>query len=507
MDSLDTGIVPAQVALNSKIPSCLLTLFEALEQQKITYCNWKSTRRVQAALEGQGDIDLLVAASDQHQFGAILLANGFKCFPSVAGRDHPSIASYLGYDERSGRLIHLHVHFRLIIGEPLLKNARVPWEDMLLARAIRLPALPLRVLDPLGETLLLLARAALEPSWLDPIAIRQRNGRREKFETDRRGLAAAVDRQELSACATRLMGAGLAALCVKALDDPRPLEDQTELRRGLIRHFAPHRTYNSVEARVRSAWRSAQWLAGGANKRTLHMPRPWNRRAPGGGRVITLLGVDGSGKSTAVKTLRDWLGAEVDVMPIYFGTGDGRPSLLLWPLKILVPFIQPALRTKPKGSSHGNVSDKPPSKLYTALMAGWASVLAVEKRGKLTRAHRGAKRGLIVLSDRYPQDEIIGFNDGPLLHRIPGIPEPMRRFEAGAYGRARQLPPDLILRLKVTPETAAKREPNMDPAVIAVRIEQVQRLVFPGARVVDIDAEKPLQDVIRAVKNEVWRLL
>lgn len=507
MDSLDNGIVQAQPAADGLIPSVLLTLFEALEQNKISYCNWKSTRRVQSALEGNGDIDLLVARQDQHRFQAILLAHGFKCFPSVAGRDHPAISSYLGYDEGSGRLIHLHVHVRLIAGEPLLKNNRIPWEDALLARSVRHPSLPVRVLDPAGEALLLMARACLEHSWFDPVAVRKRQGRREKFELDRRRLAALVDRKEFTALAATLVGDDLAALCVKALDDPRPLEDQGELRRGMTRYFAPYRTYNTVEARIRSAARSVQWLAGGANKRYLHLPRPWSRRAPGGGRVITLLGVDGSGKSTSVTTLRDWLGAEIDVMPIYFGTGDGRPSLLLWPLKLMVPLIQPALKSKPKGSSHGNVSDKPPSKLYAGLMMVWAAVLAVEKRGKLTRAHRAANRGMIVLSDRYPQDQITGFNDGPLLHRIAGVPERLRSFENDAYACARRLPPDLILRLKVTPETAARREPNMDPAVIRVRIEEVQRLVFPSSRLVDIDAEQPLPDVIRAVKNEVWRLL
>jgi len=35
----------------------------------------------------------------------------------------------------------------------------------------------------------------------------------------------------------------------------------------------------------------------------------------------------------------------------------------------------------------------------------------------------------------------------------------------------------------------------------------VPRLAFPGARVVSIDAEQSLSDVICAVKREIWRLL
>jgi hypothetical protein len=47
----------------------------------------------------------------------------------------------------------------------------------------------------------------------------------------------------------------------------------------------------------------------------------------------------------------------------------------------------------------------------------------------------------------------------------------------------------------------------MDPAVIRQRVAALQRLELPGARVVCVDAEQPLAEVIRAVKREIWRLM
>jgi thymidylate kinase len=220
-----------------------------------------------------------------------------------------------------------------------------------------------------------------------------------------------------------------------------------------------------------------------------------------------MIGVDGSGKSTAVATMRSWLGAEIDTMPIYFGTGDGRPSLLLWPLKLLMPVFSRAVKTKPKGSSHGKVSDRPPGLAYSALLTVWAMVVAHEKRNKLVAARRAANRGLVVLADRYPQDEILGFNDGPLLARLAKVPSWLRRLEAGAYALTRRLPPDLVIKLKVLPETAAKREPQMGIELIRDRVASMERLVFPGARVVSVDAEQPLVDVIGKIKREIWRQL
>jgi thymidylate kinase len=249
------------------------------------------------------------------------------------------------------------------------------------------------------------------------------------------------------------------------------------------------------------------WTAGRLNKRLLHLPRPWSRRTPGGGCVIALTGVDGSGKTTVSAVIRAWLATEIDVVPIYFGTGGGRPSLLLWPLKLMVPVIRLALGTKPKGASHGKISNRAPGPIYSMFLAVWAMVVAWEKRNKLLAARRAADRGMVVLTDRYPQNEIIGFNDGPLLARLTGVPRWLRRFEAAAYALAYRLPPDLVIKLVVTPETAARREPDMDPAVIRERIRDLPLLAFPGARVVCMDAEQPLEQVIRAVKKEIWRLL
>ena len=54
------------------------------------------------------------------------------------------------------------------------------------------------------------------------------------------------------------------------------------------------------------------------------------------------------------------------------------------------------------------------------------------------------------------------------LKRVPGW---LRRFEANSYALTRRLPPDLVLKLTVTPETAVRREPEMQPPIVEQRIE------------------------------------
>ncbi|MDR3531279.1 MAG: hypothetical protein P4L90_12105 [Rhodopila sp.] len=485
----------------------LLQVLQAFRREVVSYCYWKSTRRVHEVLCGAADLDLLIGKNDQHRAQKILLDCGLKLCPAVAARDHPAIVSFLGYDEPSGRIVHLHLHFRLILGERLLKNYRLPWEATLLAGAITHPTMPLRTLDPASEAVLLATRACLELRWLDPVTLRGWAGTINKFERDREELARQVDRKALRGRAAALLGEDLADGVVEAIFGEKPLEKQRHFRRLVRKRMAVFRTYNAVEARLRSVGRAAFWLAGGLNKRFTHKPRPWSRRAPGGGSVIAVVGVDGSGKTTTVVCVREWLGAELDVMPIYFGTGGGRPTLLLLPLKLLVPLAMRLFASKPQGSSHGAVSNRRPGMAYSVFLAVWATVLAVEKRLKLNAARRGADRGLVVIADRYPQDEIADFNDGPLLPRLAYVPRRLRQFEAAAYALARRLPPDLVLRLEASPETIAAREPDMAPAVVRERTTALQRLTFPGAKIVRVDAEQPLADMIRAVKREIWQVL
>ena len=487
--------------------SLILMILSDFRRQAIRYCYWKSSHRVRSVLAGEGDLDLLIAQHDQHRAQAILLSRGYKRFPSVSMRDHPAIESYLGYDEPSGRLVHLHLHYHIVTGERLLKNYRIPWETEILARAIPHPTWPVNTLDPASEATLLAVRACLELRRLDPVTLRGWRRTVTRFRLDQRHLAGTVDQAQLAARASELLGGELGPMVADAICDGARLDKNHALRSAIRKHFAPYRTYNALEARLRGVARALHWAAGVLNRTFLHLPRPWNRRAPGGGCVVAIVELDGSGKSTVNANIRAWLGSEIDVMPVYFGTGDGRPSLLLRPFKLMLPILTPLLKKKPRSASHGKITTEPPGTLYSLLLIVWAAVVARERRGKLIAAHRGASRGLVVVTDRYPQNEIDGFNDGPLLTHLAWAPLWLRRWEAATYALARRLPPDLVIKLKVSAKTVKQREPNMDSTVIEDRIEALPRLTFSSSHVVVINAEQPLADVLAAIKQEIWRIL
>ena len=116
---------------------------------------------------------------------------------------------------------------------------------------------------------------------------------------------------------------------------------------------------------------------------------------------------------------------------------------------------------------------------------------------------------MIVICDRYPQTQFMGFNDGPRLspwleHRSRVL-RALARWEHDAYRMAALQPPDLVVKLHVTPEVAAQRKPGMQRENLVRRTQAVRQLTFPHAtHVVDLDSDQPLGDVLRQIKEAIW---
>lgn len=482
-------------------------IVETFERRGIAYCYWKSSRRLPRVLAGKSDLDLLVGAGDWQRAIATALDMEFKLCPSESDWAHPGLLSLLSYSDGGGCLVHLHLHKHIAIGDARVKNYVIPLDKSVFEHSVLDAASGVRLLDPASEAVLLAVRAALEVGGLDPLAARYRTAKRREFAMDQRALGGRLDRSALLERAEALLGSDLAKSVTEAMLADTPIADRADLRRRIRRRLACHRTYNAFEALARSYWRACIDVAGWASSELIHFPRLFRRRAPGGGCVIAILGVDGSGKSTSVTQVLNFLQPKMDVMPIYFGTGDGRPSMILWPFKLLLPFASRLLGRRPRRASfdQSGGTPKPAGFLFSAMLTVWAIAVAIEKRHKLRSASRAARRGLIVIADRFPQDQIADFNDGPLLSRLTAIPEWLRRFESNSYALSRKLAPDLVIKLIARPDTIARREPGLHPANIPGRIADVLRLDFPRSRVVCIDGQQQLPDMIRAIQREVWR--
>jgi thymidylate kinase len=145
--------------------------------------------------------------------------------------------------------------------------------------------------------------------------------------------------------------------------------------------------------------------------------------------------------------------------------------------------------------------------------AVWALVLAREKRLKIRKSIKARERGFIVICDRFPQTQVSGMIDGTLLdHWMSSESKLLRslaRWEADSYTLADTYPPDLVIRLDVTSETAASRRPEAHRPVLDHRRQVVESLMFKNARfgLRSLDANRDLDDVLLDVKHALWEAI
>ena len=208
--------------------------------------------------------------------------------------------------------------------------------------------------------------------------------------------------------------------------------------------------------------------------------------------LVAIIGCDGSGKSTLAADMRTCLAKERPVETCYLGLGSGELGnrIRRWP--VIGPIVERKLAQK--ASQTRDKSQKIPG-VITALVV-FAFSLARMRRFRRVLALR--RSGVTVITDRYPQTEVVGFYDGPGLSAAraggPAVAWLAAR-ERRMYEWMSSFRPDVVLRLHIDAQTAYDRKPDHDLALLHKKVEATSRLRFHGARIVEIDAAAAYPDV------------
>ena len=143
-------------------------LLSQLKTLKIHYCHWKSNINLEKSYAGQTDLDLLVHKKDRDKFNIVISELEFKRIMSPPLKQFSGMEDYLGFDYETGKLCHLHVHYKLILGQKHIKNHHLPIERFVLKKLILFKNI--YVPTPEVELLLLIIRANLKFDFYDYLA-------------------------------------------------------------------------------------------------------------------------------------------------------------------------------------------------------------------------------------------------------------------------------------------------------------------------------------------------
>ncbi len=493
-------------------------LVEGLDAQEVPYCHWKSNDRIGEAVDGLTDLDLLVERSSSSKVLEVFGALGFKQFAPGISRAYPGVEDHLAVDPETGRLVHVHLHYQLIVGEKHLKGYRLPWERAVLAGRVWDDAAGIYVANPSFELLLLVVRAAMKHRFRDTLKALVRPAKKSGWYTEFDWLIRrpGVDSESVRKQAEPLLGSERAqevADVVQRYIESASRMSLTEIR-ALRRSLRAYRRYSPQGGLVWRGMREFHWGVGAVNHKWVRRPVSLRRGVAHGGLAVAFLGSDGAGKSTVVNRIRKQFSSKFDVATIYFGSGDGPSSLIRRPLKWANRLRHRREGGGGEGGDRGEGKRGNPLKslLYFVARGLWAVLVAREKHKNLKRLWRARNRGVLVICDRFPQTQIEGFNDGPLLaswseHSF-ALARRLSRWERGIYEEASRFAPDLVVKLRVSPDVAVKRKPEMTVEETDRRDQAIAALRFPSSTDVEsVNSDAELERVLAAVTAAIWRRL
>ncbi len=416
-------------------------------------------------------------------------------------RQVPGVTDAYGFDAGSGRLVHIHAHYQLVIGHDATKNYRLPIEEAYLASATRSGLF--RVPAPEFEFAVFVVRMMLKHGTWDAL-VRQQTALSKSERRELEYLSARLERGRLwtlIADNLPLIDRALFERCERSLSPDALIRSRIKNGYELERRLAGYARRHRVTDTFLKLWRRGSW-----GIRRIAIDRWTRMRLEEGGALVAVVGGDGAGKSAAVSDLNAWLSRHFMVVKVHLGKPPRSfPTLAVKTLLFVGRLTgkdapQTSLTTSPQASTlaiRGQIG-----LLRDALIAR-------DRYRTYVRARRIAARGGIAICDRYPIPQI-------KLMEAARMTNLDRSAEAGWFGvfarreaqyYSKILEPDILIVLRVNPEIALERKPDEDETFVRARSGEIWELDWTGTTAMVIDAGRSRAEVLAEIKSLVWSRL
>jgi len=467
--------------------------FDRLNQDGVRYCQWKSNSHLDAGLAGKTDLDLLVHPGDQAAFEAALAHCDFKTMLSPPSKRFPGFEDYLGFDAATGRFVHVHLHYSLIMGRKYIKDLHLPLEALYFANLTR----KLGVNIPCAELelIMLIMRAHLKTDYLSVLkhAIKGAMGAKyTAFPPDiENELSNLISTSDMDRVVKLLGESGLPlefAWCRKFMD--RFMSGKLKWFHILSGHYHVRRLLRPYRRNTGFGVQVEYFRHFLLNTNIGYRLAPSQKKTlPRGGRVFSVIGADGSGKSTLIADLKKWLSWKLVTKQYYYGIPkDAARSIADW---LMFGFSKLRLRGLER------------------LTANLLMLHVARERREVSRESRiDVDAGRVVITDRFPLPD---FKDMPQPMDNPRIDptatlfgKNLRAAEEACYADLRF--PDLAIVLQVDIEELRRRKTDLPRALHEMKATAVNGIRSRDG-LVTIDANRPYAEVLLEVKRLIWQTL
>ena len=492
------------------------SLINQLSNSKIEYCFWKSTFSLDKVYSGDADLDLLIDRSSLPLMESILLSLGFKLAENRWGMNPAGIYHFFGYDLDCDIFVHVHLFCQVQTGESFVKSHYLPLSKMLLENTVERDGI--RLASKEAELVGFVLRYFIKLGSVPDLILLSKG--RFNFIQELDWLLSEVDLEKSKSLLQQycpIVGETLFLECIDALQSRGSFVRLGRLAGRIRRRLSVYKKYSLLG----SCWAYLGWMVSMGQRRL--SVNHQNKTFRSGGAVIVFLGPDAVGKTTLAAACKSWLQMIFPTRAVH----AGRPpsSLITAPVHIplwLVQKIRPQLLASgpAKNTVPGNPVKKKSIKgsILSIIYALRSVSLAWDRQRILVRARRLAAHGEIIICDRYPSNQV-GAMDSPRLEVDPdqggifsALYNGLAHLEANLYRRVP--PPDMVLRLKVSLETAKRRDQERfekgteNDNLLESRHNLGYQWHSPWIdHIHDIDTERPLTETILQVKQLIWESL
>jgi thymidylate kinase len=275
--------------------------------------------------------------------------------------------------------------------------------------------------------------------------------------------------------------------------------DLINIRRDVLKSITPYRDslnlkyfINYIFILIKLIWKKI-------------MKRKGQKTLANRGLVVAFVGIDGSGKSSAIERVNKKISEHFDVQTISLGSGVSGAS---WYRKLAFKVFG----TKAKFKSHvKNRSSKNAVKKYPWYYTLWLMICLYDKKNAVLKGVQAARSGSIVLCDRWLQTEIENFTDSPRINKksaITYLTKKLYNLEQEVFSLTKVHKPDLIFRFDVSPENSVLRKPNDLTLEQAIHASQkIKDIVWGGVKVISIDANDSIENVDGSLSEAINKVI
>src|SRR6266540_1636397 len=505
----DVELLQQSIGAEHPVLHLVRMLCQALAEQEITYCHWKSNNALDRSANGDNDLDLLISRVDAGRFTEILYRLGFKQTRAPFDKQMTGVSDYFGYDDQADKWVHVHAHYQLIMGHDMTKNFHLPIEEPYLKSAIqdgffRVPAVEF-------EFIVFVLRMVLKHSTWDAII-----GREGKLKSsERRELVYLQSRSDqnrvkeilklyLPAIDIKLFGD-----CVKILQPGCSTGIRVKTAHRLQIRLRANAQYSLPIDTFLKFWRRTVLMF---QRRIFKSSSKY--RPEIGGMVIAIVGGDGAGKSTAIEALHAWLSQNFETTWIHMG----KPTWS-WITVMIRSFLKigQLLRLYPLETSFNETLAQ-----ESAVSSGYPYLLrevcrARDRYHNYIKARRFTANGGIVIFDRFPLRQIQlmdGAQCEQFISKLTETPQAklfmsphqnswlariLIKLEKNYYRQI--LLPDLLIVLRVAPEIAVQRKTDEDSDAVRERSTEIWNIDWEHTDAHIMDASQSKTDVVTQLKT------